>query len=107
MVLLYFYSDRNLLNVLASSEVDYVLLNVMKNDNCVVVCVGGVDYIDIINALEIEVVVKKEISNRLVVEGYTRNINNYVCIDDYKINIQMSITKDTLIIGSPLIYNSF
>ena len=48
-----------------------------------------------------------EVSDRLIIEGYTHRLKNYIVIDGRKTNIQMSICEDVILIGSPLINQSF
>lgn len=65
------------------------------------------NYSKIINNLNVEIVKKYEIEDRLIIEGYTKELNDYKVINNQKINIQMSITENEILIGYPLIYNSF
>ena len=66
------------------------------------------DQVDsIIKNLNALVVNKKEVSDRVVIEAYSPLINDYVIVNNIKINIQISIADENCILGIPLIKNSF
>ena len=65
------------------------------------------DYEKIISKLNLETVNKFVVDDRLIIEGYTNKIKNYIVLDGRKINVQISLSADKCLIGSPLIKNSF
>ena len=65
------------------------------------------DYEQIISNLKLEIVNKSVIEDRLIIEGYTNKIKNHIVLNGRKINIQISLSEDKCLIGSPLIKNSF
>lgn len=105
LVLAFFRFKSDLLVVFDQLNIEYSLCDF--GDECVVISIEGVDYNYIIDALDLEIVNKKEIADRLVVEGYSSKIHDYITINNRKINIQLSIVEDMLFVGNPLIYNSF
>ena len=64
-------------------------------------------YSKIKNVLNLEVVDKHEIAGRTIIEGYSNKLKNYVVISNRKVNIQISIYGDKMIVGYPLINGSF
>lgn len=64
-------------------------------------------YSKIKNILNLEVVDKNEIAGRTIIEGYSNKLKNYVVINNRKVNIQISICDDKMIVGYPLINGSF
>lgn len=94
-----------------SSEIlalGYDEVNIDRSNDCEIIeIVDKIDYRRIINELNIEISNIDEVSDRIIIEGYTNKVNNYILINNKKINIQMSVSSDKIIIGSPLIYNSF
>lgn len=64
-------------------------------------------YLKIKNLLNLEVVEKNEIAGRTIIEGYSNKLKNYVVINNRKVNIQISICDDKMIVGYPLINGSF
>ncbi|MGN0961371.1 MAG: hypothetical protein ACI4PF_04140 [Christensenellales bacterium] len=101
----YVYSEKNLINIIASYCETY---EIIEDDNSYqVVKINNEKYENIFELLDIEMVSKKEVSGRIIVEGYTSKLNNNLIINNRKVNIQISLDNDSLIIGSPLIKNSF
>lgn len=62
---------------------------------------------ELLNKLDVKVVSKFKVSERLIIEGYTTKIANYIVIDGRKINVQISVSDDVALVGSPLIDGSF
>ena len=50
---------------------------------------------------------KKYVSGRLIIEGYSSKFSKYLISNNQKINIQISVCHDEMILGYPLIKNSF
>lgn len=68
----------------------------------------NIDDLDVVlNALNLEVHSKQEISGRTIIEGYSAKLSDYIVIDNMKTNIQIAISEDDLIVGYPLINSSF
>lgn len=65
------------------------------------------DYQSIFNKLNVVVIRKFFIEDRLVVEGYSSYINDYVVVNGVRVNIQVSQFGDKCVLGVPLIRNSF
>ena len=57
--------------------------------------------------LNLEVVNKNEISDRVIIEGYSNKLKDYVVVNNMKVNIQMSIDDEKILLGYPLIDASF
>ncbi len=47
------------------------------------------------------------VEDRVIIEGYTASIIDYITVGDKKINIQISISDGKCLVGSPVIKNSF
>ncbi len=69
--------------------------------------VEGINYNDILDKLDVEITNKFDVSDRLIIEGYSSRFTDYILVDSYRVNIQMSICEDYILLGSPLIKNSF
>lgn len=61
----------------------------------------------IIDDLHIEIHSQREVSDRIIIEGYSAKISKYIVVDNLKTNVQISYNDDGVIIGSPLIDCSF
>lgn len=72
-----------------------------------VVEINSKAYLKIKDLLNLEVVEKNEIAGRTIIEGYSNKLKNYVVINNRKVNIQISICDDKMIVGYPLINGSF
>ena len=65
-------------------------------------------YLDkIIDSLILEIYFSKEISDRVIIEGYSNKLSDYVIVNNLKINIQIAIDDEKIILGYPLIDGSF
>jgi hypothetical protein len=62
---------------------------------------------EITNLLKIKNVNSYVINNILVIEGYTNLINIYILNNNKKVNVQIAINKNSIIVGCPLILHSF
>ena len=54
-----------------------------------------------------EIVNTKTIFDRKIIEGYCPDLNKYMVIDGVRVNIQISYYDNKMIIGYPLIMQSF
>lgn len=106
IMLIGFFTQRaSLLSVIESSELDYHISVI--NDDYQLLELSADDYKNVASMLNLEIVNKLELSDRIVIEGYSNKLQNHLTIDNKKINIQISITENLLLVGSPLIYDSF
>lgn len=62
---------------------------------------------EIIDGLNLEIYLMREISDRVIIEGYTNKLNNFVVVNNLKINIQIAIDENKITLGYPLIDGSF
>ncbi len=99
-----FFNPISLHGVLASGKCDY--LSVSSGD-CEVVEMVAADFDKVKDILNLEIVSSREISGRTIIEGYSNKLKENVVIDNRKVNIQMSICGDKMIVGYPLINGSF
>jgi len=65
------------------------------------------DFSDVSKALNLCIYSDYVLSDRRVIEGYSNKLNSYIVIDGKKVNIQLSIYDDLIVVGYPLIFNSF
>lgn len=77
------------------------------DNNCQMYVIKSEDYISVIEKLNLSISKFKNVSDRLIIEGYSDKISNHVVIDNKKVNIQISISDGKIILGSPLISGSF
>lgn len=98
------YQPVNLGRLLACSNCNYEVVNVGEGE---VIEISVADYDKFIKALGLELVSSKDISGRTIVEGYSAKLKDNVVIDNRKVNIQMSIFDNKIIVGYPLISGSF
>lgn len=68
--------------------------------------ISGDDIDKILNELCVEIIEKNYVSDRCIIEGYTSKLNKYIVKSGRKVNLQISIS-DSVIVGYPLIKNSF
>ena len=61
----------------------------------------------IIKIFNIEIVKKFYINDRVVVEGYSDYFDGAKIINSRKVNVQVSFCNEEVLLGSPLIKNSF
>lgn len=109
VVLLILYFDKNndelLDEVRAMNIYSYEYFSDEYNEIIIMKNVGQLE--SIIRDLDVLISNKEFCSDRVIIEGYTNKINKSISINNKKINIQISICSDTIIIGSPLINGSF
>lgn len=67
----------------------------------------GVDYEDLLRELNVQIINKNNISDRLIIEGYSNLLSEYCVINDRKVNIQISVCDNKVILGYPFISGSF
>lgn len=104
-ILSYVYSDNSLINMTNNIGVEY---EIIEDDNkSQVIKISDYNFAEIMSKMDIEIVSLKEVSGRTIIEGYSSNLNDYIVINNRKVNMQMSISDDYILIGYPLIKNSF
>lgn len=62
---------------------------------------------EILNCLDLEIHSENLVADRMILEGYSQKLNNYVVVNNLKTNIQIAISDDEIIVGYPLISGSF
>lgn len=105
VLLLYFFNFTNL-NLMLKVQGFYVN-NFVYNDNFQVLELDANSLNKLSNFLNLEVVNKNEISDRLIIEGYSNKLKDYIVINGRKVNVQLSISDGKIIMGYPLINGSF
>ena len=106
MVVLYTVSGGNNLIVYAKSITEnMIVLSNEKDEQLISICEENLD--DFISKLNIQNCNKFFIEDRCIIEGYSSYINNYIVMNNQKINIQISVSDGVCLIGSPVIKNSF
>ena len=97
-VLCYYNNSRSVYSVLDDCGIAYIYKDgVFEIEN----------YEGLLYKLQCQVVDKKYVSDRLVIEGYSGLIQDYVVINGNKVNVQISISDDVVLLGCPLIKSSF
>src|SRR5574344_184140 len=93
----YFYSTSTAYEILKEQKI--VACEFDNNSNNEIL-VFDKKYLDeIIDSLNLEIYLMKEISDRIVSEGYTNKLNDVVIVNNMKVNIQMSIDEEKIILG--------
>lgn len=99
------YSEKSLINVVAEEVNNYVIIESDETYQVLEIDASEID--KILSHLNVEIINKKNVSGRLIIEGFSLALNDYIIINNRKINIQISIDDDSCLIGYPLIKNSF
>lgn len=105
VLLLYFFNFTNLNLMLKVQGFD--VENFKYNDNYQTLELDASSLNKLTSFLNLEVVNKNEISDRVIIEGYSNKLKDYVVINGRKVNIQLSIFDNKIIMGYPLINGSF
>lgn len=105
VLLLYFFNFTNLNLMLKVQGFD--VENFEYNDNYQTLELDASSLNKLTSFLNLEVVNKNEISDRVIIEGYSYKLKDYVVINGRKVNIQLSIFDNKIIMGYPLINGSF
>ncbi|MBQ7352027.1 MAG: hypothetical protein IJW59_04130 [Clostridia bacterium] len=92
--------ENNITKICAESDFEYY-------EDCVCVSLSSRDLLPLIDVLSIDIVDSFFVDDRIVLEGYTSNLKNSVCVNYKKINIQIMVCEDVCIVGYPLIKKSF
>ena len=98
------YSNYSLVDIVASSFDDYSCSDYGES---VVININDCDYRKLINLLDLEIINQQNISDRIIIEGYSHLIGGGTLVNGYKCNVQLSIGDSSMIVGSPLIAGSF
>ena len=105
VLLLYFFNFTNL-NLMLKVQ-GFEVENFEYNDNYQTLELDASSLNKLTSFLNLEVVNKNEISDRVIIEGYSNKLKDYVVINGRKVNIQLSIFDNKIIMGYPLINGSF
>lgn len=100
-ILLILSNERSFENYVSSMGVDGEFLNETTYKICGKINDTFLDKIDI------NILSKKCLEDRVIIEGYTDKIVGYRVLNNCKVNLQISISEDCVILGSPLITGSF
>lgn len=103
---LYYFNTNNSLVIFAKNWSENI--TIINDDECEELILINKKYLeDFLSKINLEVYNKINLNDRVVIEGYTSNLRDYVVVNNSKINIQISICDDSCLIGYPLIKNSF
>lgn len=105
LMIVYCNNSNKLYSAMASAGVDYEVLYI--SDSSSIVSVNKSDLGDVLQKLSICICREFLCGDSFIIEGYSNCINDYIVIDGMKINIQISIRGNDVLIGSPLIEKSF
>lgn len=104
IAILSYFDFKCLSSVLNDNEFEISAFDISRNE---VMYLDACMCDDLIKNLNVEVHSKNEIAGRIIIEGYSQKLSDYVIINKLKTNIQMSICGDHMIVGYPLIKGSF
>ena len=97
-------NNDSLVNALGCLNSD---CDIIVSNDSEIVYLSNVDYENIIDTLGLEIHYSGYISDRFIVEGYSNKLNDYIVVDGIKTNVQISVFDNQIIVGYPLIDNSF
>ena len=98
-------NSKSLISVAESSCFSFDIVDLSLDNQ--VIKIDKKEYGNLMSRLHIEEINVFYIEDRLIVEGYSNMLNNFILIDNMRINIQVSISEDVCLVGYPLIKNSF
>ena len=98
------YDNENLVDIVASSFDDY---SCSSQGECVVININNCDYKKLIDILDLEIINQPNISDRIIIEGFSHMLGDGACVNGFRCNVQISISDSSMIVGSPLIAGSF
>lgn len=94
--------DLSLYDVFVLNDIEcYTVDGNMNILNC------NLDIHSLCSVLSLDNIRKINMGNEIIYEGYSDLFSNYNVVDGLKVNIQISISSDSVIIGYPLINGSF
>lgn len=100
-----FYSSPNAFEILKAKGIEAEEFDYTSENE---ILIFDIKYLDkIIDCLNLEIYLKTNISDRIIIEGYSNKLNDFVVVNNLKVNVQMSIFDDEIILGYPLIDTSF
>ena len=103
---LYCFGINNMLVVYAKKNLNSVIvLSDKKGEELISIAEENLDVF--LSKLNLQNCNKFYIEDRLVIEGYSSKFNNYILINNKKINVQISLCDGMCLIGSPIIKKSF
>ena len=98
-------ASNSLILKVSALDYDYEYFISEGNELCIIHNVEDLD--KFLGVLDIEIYSQKLVCDRIIIEGYSNDIDNSVMLNGLKTNIQLSYVGEELIIGSPLIVGSF
>lgn len=98
-------NSKTLITIANSATSNVVVLVNEKDSQLVSIIEEDLD--QFLNKINLQNCNKFFIEDRLIIEGYSSKINDYIVINNNKINIQISVCDNRCLIGSPVIKNSF
>ncbi len=101
VVCLFTMRDITLYSILMDANIDCVFSDNMNCIEC------DLDISTLCSVLSLDNIHYCYVGSSLVCEGYTAKLHDYKVVNGKKVNIQMSYFDEKLVVGYPLIYNSF
>jgi len=100
------FANKNLFSHLKNEQINFNVLSVC--DDSFLIEFNSVYLDEFLSSINLQNRSSKIISDRVIIEGYSSLINvKSLNINNKKINTQISIFEDKVMVGCPLIYNSF
>ncbi len=103
----YVYINKNSsqCNIVKANRFDYLFLRNKKGMSCTVN--KGIDELRILKDFNAEVKFTEKYINGYSVYAYSNKIDNFITLKKSRVNIQIYIESDRIIVGTPIIYGSF
>ena len=105
ILIFYFYSSPSAYEILKAKNIDALEFSIDSENEILIFDKKCLD--EIIDSLNLEIYLMKEISDRIIIEGYSNKLNDFIIVNNMKVNIQISVDDERIILGYPLIDTSF
>ena len=99
------FNIKNLSSIINKNKIDIDNFSIKSDNEIMYFSRDKLE--EILKELSIEIHSKKEVSDRTIIEGYTSKISDYIVVNNFKTNIQISYNDVGVIVGTPLIDESF
>ena len=104
----YLISDYSKYSEIEVKELNlFEMININKSGEVGVSRVDAFDLSNFSELLDLKIYSCEEVSNRLVLTGFSSKLKKFVYVSGKRVNVQVSICSDFVKVGSPLILGSF
>ncbi len=101
----YFINAKDLVSILNFSHVEFAIVDADAQSQTVEISEEFLN--QLISVLDLQINKDEQVAQRRIVEGYSPKLSKWLNINNLKTNIQLAIVDSKVIVGYPLITNSF